>query len=408
MKGSDVKVAPVIAIVICFAFVSLGDIVSLKTKAKFPSLAVAIVAYLIAIWCGMPKTYPDVSGLAALGDILFPVFVAGLATSILPISIVKNWKFVIIGCIAVLADFLCTVVVGGLFYDPREMFAAAMTTCGSGLTGGLIVLDRLKGTGLTEMVTIPLLLACTIDAIGQPVGSLITRKYAGKLIASDAYLTDKIVDHSDGGKLNKWGAPFNSSENPSPRFCAWIPPKYETEAVAFLQLIVVTALAMWLGGITGLGWSIVLILLGFGGTFIGLFRMNMLDRTQTGGFVMAAIYALLFQMLNDMTLQEIMAKIVPLLLVILLSGVGLVLGGMLGSKVFGFDPWLGASATIGLFYLFPGVRNVINEVARSLSRNEEERLYLVEKISPSCIIAASMGSKFCLLAGVLLMPLIIR
>ena len=42
------------------------------------------------------------------------------------------------------------------FYDPREMFAAAMTTCGSGLTGGLIVLDRLKGTGLTEMVTIPL------------------------------------------------------------------------------------------------------------------------------------------------------------------------------------------------------------------------------------------------------------
>ena len=123
---------------------------------------------------------------------------------------------------------------------------------------------------------------------------------------------------------------------------------------------------------------------------------------------MAAIYALLFQMLNDMTLQEIMAKIVPLLLVILLSGVGLVLGGMLGAKVFGFDPWLGASATIGLFYLFPGVRNVINEVARSLSRNEEERLYLGEKISPSCIIAASMGSKFCLLAGVLLMPLIIR
>ena len=33
-----------------------------------------------------------------------------------------------------------------------------------------------------------------------------------------------------------------------------------------------------------------------------------------------------------MTLQEIMAKIVPLLLVILLSGVGLVLGGMLGAK----------------------------------------------------------------------------
>lgn len=78
MKGSDVKVAPVIAIVICFAFVSLGDIVSLKTKAKFPSLAVAIVAYLIAIWCGMPKTYPDVSGLAALGIYCFLCLLQGL------------------------------------------------------------------------------------------------------------------------------------------------------------------------------------------------------------------------------------------------------------------------------------------------------------------------------------------
>ena len=78
MKGSDVKVAPVIAIVICFAFVSLGDIVSLKTKAKFPSLAVAIVAYLIAIWCGMPKTYPDVSGLRHWGIYCFLCLLQGL------------------------------------------------------------------------------------------------------------------------------------------------------------------------------------------------------------------------------------------------------------------------------------------------------------------------------------------
>ena len=400
--------APVIAVVICFAFVAFGDVVSLKTKAKFPALAVAIVAYLIAIWCGMPKIYPDESGLAALGDILFPVFVAGLATSILPISVARNWKFIIIGCIAVLAGFFCAVVIGGIFYDPREMFAAAMTTCGSGLTGGLLVLDRLKEIGLTEMLTIPLLLACTIDAIGQPVGSWITRKYSRRLIGSDAYLTDKLVKTEESGRKNKWGAAFNSPENPSPMFTAWISPKYETEAVAFLQLIVVTALAMWLGNISGLGWSIVLIVLGFGGTFIGLFRMNMLERTQTYGFVMAAIYALLFQMLNDLTIQDILAKIVPLLLVIVLSGIGLVLGGMLGAKLFGFDPWLGASATIGLFYLFPGVKNVINEVARSLSRNEEERQYLIEKISPSCIISASMGSKFCLLAGVLLMKVIIR
>ena len=49
--------------------------------------------------------------------------------------------------------------------------------------------------------------------------------------------------------------------------------------------------------------------------------MNMLDRTQTGGFVMAAIYAPVVKCSTIMTLQEIaLTKIVPLLLVILLSG----------------------------------------------------------------------------------------
>lgn len=400
--------APIIALTICFAFVAFGDVVSLKTKAKFPALAVAIVAYLIAIWLGMPKNYPEISGLAALGDILFPLFVAGLATSVIPMAMVKNWKFIIIGCMAVVFSLALTVIIGSLFYDPREMFAAAMTTSGAGLTGGLLVLDRLKSVGLTEMLTVPLLLACTIDAIGQPIGSLITRKYAKKLIVNDSYLNDKIVDDNNMGKLTKYGAPYNSPENPSPRFTAWIPPKYETEAIAFLQLIIVTALATVLGKVTGLGWSLVLIVLGFGGTFLGFFRLNMLERTQSYGFVMAAIYALLFQMLNDMTLQEILSKIFPILLPVVLGGAGLILGGMLGAKLFGFDPWLGASATIGLFYLFPGVKNVINEVARSLARNEEEKAYLIAKISPSCIISASIGGKFCLLAGAILIPIIIR
>lgn len=400
--------AAIIAITICFLFTAFGDVFSLKTKAKFPALAASIVAYLIAIWLGMPKEYPDVSGLATLGDILFPVFVAGLATSVIPMSMVKNWKFIIIGCIGVIFGLLLTVLVGGIFYSPKEMFAGAMTTAGAGLTGGLLVIERLKEVGLVEMLTVPLLLACTIDAIGQPVGSFIMRKYVRKLTTSDAYLTDTIVEGDGSGRLNRYGTPFNSIENPSPWITSWIPPKYETEAVAFLQLMIAVALATLIGDATGLGWSLTLIIIGLGGTLLGFFRVNMLERTQTYGFVMVAIYALLFQMLNDMTPQMILDKIVPILLTVILSGIGLVIGGMLGAKLFKYDPWLGASATIGLFYLFPGVKNIIEEVARSMARNEEERAYIVAKVSPPCIITASIGSKFCLLVGTVLIPIIFK
>ena len=141
---------------------------------------------------------------------------------------------------------------------------------------------------------------------------------------------------------------------------------------------------------------------------LGFVRLNMLDRTQSFGLVMIGIYAMVFQVVNDLTFAEILSKIIPILMPVILGGTGLVLGGMLGAKIFGYDIWLGASATIGLFYLFPGVKNVIEEVARSLSRNEDERQYLVAKVASPSIIAASVGSKFCLLIGSILIPIILR
>lgn len=248
----------VTAFAICLAFVALGDVVSLATKAKIPALAASIIAYLIAIWfLGMPQQFPEVSGLAAIGNTFFIIFVAATATSVTPITMVKEWRFLVIGLISVCTGMLFTIGIGGLFFDPREMFAGAMTTCGMGFTGGMIVIERLEAIGLTSMVTVPLLLASTMDAIGQPIGSFLTKKYVKKLIASDAYLKadeeKKVqVQTNKDQKLNRYGVPFNSPENPSLWFTAWIPPQYETEAVALFQIAIAVALGYWLGNRVGL------------------------------------------------------------------------------------------------------------------------------------------------------------
>ncbi len=397
------------ALFVVLVFVAAGDFVSLKTRAKIPALAASIILYLVAIWLGMPTEYPADSGMAALGDIAFPIFVAGLATSVIPKQMIKEWKFIVIGCIGVTCGLVFTVLIGGFFFDPREMFAGAVTTCGAGLTGGLLVIDRLQEIGLVEMLTVPVLLAGTIDAIGQPVGSLIMRKYVRKLVQTDAYKTDAgIVAQHEAVRYNRYGAPYNSPENPSPWIPAWVPPKYETSFVAFLQLTVIAVLAQFVGEVTGLGWSFMTIVVGLVLSLFGFCRLNMLERTQSYGLIMVAVYAMVFQTVNDLTFMEIVNKIIPILMPVLLGGAGLILGGIVGAKLFGYDIWLGASATIGLFYLFPGVKNIIEEVARSLSRNEEERQYLVAKVSPPCIIAGSIGSKFCLLLATVLIPIVLR
>lgn len=401
------------ALAVCLGFVALGDIVSLVTKAKIPALAASIGAYLIAIWFfKMPTGFLDTSGLAAIGNTLFILFVAATATSVTPITMVREWRFLVIGFISVCSGMFFTIVVGGLFFDPREMFAGAMTTCGMGFTGGMIVIERLEAIGLTSMVTVPLLLASTMDAIGQPIGSFFTKKYVKKLICTDAYLSasqeKKITAQTVKEKLNKYGEPYNSSENPSPWFTAWIPHKYETEAVALFQLALVMVLAYWLGDLTGLGWTLMLVILCQLGSLFGFFRLNMMERTVSSGIIMAAIFTMVFQMLNDLTIEAILDKIFPIIAIVVLSVFGLVAGGMLGAKIFGYDIWLGAASTVGLLYLFPGIKNIINEVVRSYARNQEEHDYLIEKLSAPSIITASMGGKMCLLVGTLLMPILIR
>lgn len=399
----------IIAFTVCIALIALGDVLSIASKAKIPVMAGIIVLYLTAVALGMPKIYPETSGLAALGNVMFPIFVAALTTNILPKDVAKEWRFILIGCIASGFALVFTIFIGGLLFDLPTVFSGAVVTCGGAFTGGILVMDYAKSLGVASAFTLPLLLATTLDLVGQPIGSYVMRRYVKKLVNNNSY-KEAVMEQpalKKQTRLNPYEQPYNSPENPSPFFTAWIPPQYETEAVALFQLAVTVLLAYWLGDLTGLGWAFMLVIIGLAGSFLGFYRLNMIQRTSSSGLMMCAIFCMVFQMLGDLSLSLIISQIVPYILIVILSCAGLILGGMFGAKLFGYDPLLGAVAAIGLFYFFPGVQNIINEVTRSYSRNAEEHRYIVSKVSTPAIITAFMGSRFCLLAAALLMPVIL-
>ena len=363
-----------------------------------------VIFYLAAVALGLPRSFPEASGLAGLGSVMFPLFVAAVTTNILPIDILRKWKFILIGCSGVIVSLLVVLLVGGIFLDKQTLFTGAMVVSGGAFTGSLLVTDYLRGTEFQEVITLALLLATTIDAIGQPIGSLVIKKYIKRQIASDAYLSAECIPETDSndGKL------YNTAENPSPWFRAWIPPRYETNIVALFQLALITTLSYWLGDFTGLGWAFMLIILGLAGSFFGFFRINMLNRTHSSGLMMCAIFTMIFDMLNDLTIESVISQLIPFIIVVPLGLLGLILGGLLGAKLLGYDPWLGAACTIGLFYFFPGTQTVINEVVRSHARNAEEHNYLIDHITSPALITAFMGSRIFLFIGSLLMPVFLR
>ena len=102
----------IVAFTACVLLVALGDILSIASRAKIPAMAGIILLYLAATALGMPRDWPTLSGLAPLGDLMFPVFVAAVTTNILPRDVVRQWKFILIGCIAVGVSMLVTVLAG--------------------------------------------------------------------------------------------------------------------------------------------------------------------------------------------------------------------------------------------------------------------------------------------------------
>lgn len=114
-----------------------------------------------------------------------------------------QWKFILIGCIAVGVSMLVTVLAGGALLGFSTAFSGAVVTCGGAFTGGMLVMDHARETGATELVALPLLLAMTIDAIGQPIGSLVTKWYIGRLKKSGGMPAVQVSQPRQEERLNR-------------------------------------------------------------------------------------------------------------------------------------------------------------------------------------------------------------
>lgn len=401
-----------LAVCVCFGLVAVGEIISYLTKAVVPSMAGALILYLILIWLGMPQTYPEKAGFTTIGDMAFLMLCVGIGTNVAPAEYVKNIKSVLMALVSVVFALVFTVGIGGIFFGFDTMLAGAGACCGGGAISGIAAIDKLNALGLTKLLAVPTIMIISVDPLGQPIASFVLRKYAKRLNAEDAYLLEKAakLDDEKPVKLTKDGIPYGSEENPSPFCRAWIPSKLEADGVVLLEM----ALAVWAGvgleSLTHISSFLWAFLLGILGCTIGLFRMNLFDeRSHSSGFLTVLIIAYLFTSMNGITPHSVLSVLPAVIALIILSALGLGLGGYLSGKMLGYDPVLSAAAGIGIMFLFPGITIVSDEVSARAARDEEERKFIHGKIAPSMYIMGNTGFLFGLLGTVtILLPLLTK
>lgn len=401
----------VIACTVLLALVALGDVISCWTKALIPSMAAAMIIYMLLTWVGMPKSFPETSGFAALGDYALLILCAHLGTIVKPSEYVKNWKMIILALVAVICGLIFTVGIGGLIFGFDKMLAGAGACCGGGCVSGLAAINKLDSLGLTSLIVVPTLMICAVDPLGQPIASFFVKKYVLKLNKSEAFELEKESRRRAAAevRLTKHGVPFGSEDNPSTRITNFIPKKFEEDGFLLFELAAIVLICQVLQNVTGLDATFFAFFIAIIGCATGVLRMNVLDRSHSYGLILTILIGYLCSTMNDVTPSLFISNIAIILALIILSALGLGIGGAVAGKFLGYDVILSAAAGIAIMFQNPGINVIIDEVSRRYSRNEEEEKFINNKIAPPLLIAVNIGFAFGLgITVTLLLPLLAK
>jgi len=374
---------PIYAALILIAILALGDYISIITKAKVPMLFVCLFGYLILIWSGMPKDLISISTLGPLGGMLVPLLIVHMGTLIPFNQIKEQWRSIVVALIGL-------VIAGGfilLIISPIFGYNKAVAGCApvlGGIIAALVTADGLKAVGHPELLVIAMAILGIQGLVGMPIASNILKKYVVSIkekIKRGEITSDSVSKKKVGEEIQ-----FGTDENPSPKYKALLPKKFEVDTIMLFKLFVGGALAFFLGKITPISNSIWALFIGMTGAYFGIYRGKMLNRSNSFGLAMAALIILVLGSMNNVTFKLFTTQLPAILSILAIGTVGLLLGGVIGAKIVKWPIELSIPVVLTAEFGFPGNYLISDEVARSTGSNKEERDIIMDKILPPMLV----------------------
>ncbi|TMN23376.1 hypothetical protein [Lentibacillus cibarius] len=363
---------PLIATVLVFALIALGEWISIISRARVPMLLTAMIGFLVLSWTGIfPEDILEKSTFAALGSILIGPAILHMGTMI-PLSILKSqYKAVLIALGGVVSSGVLVLTIVPLVFD----YPTAVAGVGP-ISGGVIALivtsEGLKEIGLAATVVIPALIVAFQGVMGMPLALNFMRRYARKMIQQiddESFIpvgdVDEIAATTERGK------------------------KSAIQSSATLKLFFVfvgAAVGVALGELTPIHYSLWCLGIGITGLKLGLFEAKALERSNSFTITMIGIIFVVIGTMADVTPQQVLANLPAIILVLILGTAGITIGGYLVSKLVKWHPYKGMPVALTALFGFPGDYILCDEVSRSVARNEqEEKTIFNELLAPMLI-----------------------
>lgn len=365
-----------IAATIVLAFIAAGELISLWSKARVPSLLVAMLGVFVAVQVGLvPPTLVDDSLLPQVYTILVGPILFHMGSLIPLKTMLSQWRSVVITVAGML------VAVGVIFAVVGTLFGFQYVVAGSGpLAGGIVstslTTDGLEAAGVdAAIVVLPALILMLQSLPAMPLTNWLLRRFALGL--------------RDSGELDKLAAEVKqkAEQQKGAKKLVTLPPMLvNNELFNLFAILVGGTIATLLAIPTHIPSSIMALLLGVASTAIGLTPERAMEKANSFGFAMAGVVAVVMAPLLGASLNDVIAALLPVVIILVVGAAGIMIGGAIATKLLKWKPTLGMSVALTAMYGFPADYLLTNEVVRSVGRTHTERETLREVMLPAMLV----------------------
>jgi hypothetical protein len=370
---------PIYSAAIVLAFIAVGEIVSIWSKARIPSLLVAMLGIFIVAQLGLvPQTVVGDSMMPQIYTILVAPILFHMGSLIPLPTLLQQWRSVIIA----ISGMLVAVLAMALVVIP--LFSFQHFVAGAGPLAGGIVATSLTTEGLTAagisstIVVLPALVLMMQSLPSMPMTNFLLRRFALRL--------------RDSGELEELAAEARARKDAEARGAVrtkplTLPKTLEENQLFVLFLVLVGgSVATLLAVPTHIPSSILALLLGIASTAIGLTPERALEKSSTFGIAMAGVIAIVMEPLVSASMSDVLAALAPMLVILMVGGAGIMVGGYIATRLLKWQPTLGMSVALTAMYGFPADYLLTQEVARSVGRTSEERDQLSDAMLPAMLV----------------------
>lgn len=373
----------ILCLLVVMIAMSIGDIISMKTKAFVPSVFVTAFVFLLGFWYIFPS---DVVSKATLGMpvalVAMYLLIVHMGTLMNVRELVSQWRTVVISLAGVggIILFLMTI---GVFVLGKETAIVGAPPLTGGIVAAIIMKDAATTLGNDNLAVIAILVYVVQGFVGYPLTALLLKREGKRLL--------NIYKNSDV-KINI--TQESTIKKEAKTLLPTIPEKYNTTYLILARL----AFVAWLADIftklinthifkaSFLSPFVTCLVFGVIAAEIGIVDRQPLNKANTFGWMMTVLMAFIFEGLNKATPDMLKQVAIPLLGIIVIGVAGLLILSFIAGKILKESPYMALPIALNALYGFPPNFILTNEVINSLSDDTDELKYLSQVMIPKMLI----------------------